>query len=222
MKKQGTIVKWDEARGFGFIHSAASSGNVFFHVREFRGTRISMPQVGLAVTFDEVQVTGKGPRGMAVTPTWEQPAPPRAGRPVDHPVARPSPRRAAPAAASGAVVALPLMAAFAATVAWGMWTRHLPWWVLPALLFLNVFTFFAYWQDKYAAGKGAWRISESALHLWSLAGGWPGAWFAQQVLRHKSSKQSFREAYWATVALNCGALGASIWWLPGWLASLRG
>lgn len=95
----------------------------------------------------------------------------------------------------------------------------LPWWVLPAFFALNLFTFFAYWQDKWAASRGNWRISESTLHLWSLAGGWSGAWFAQQVLRHKSSKQTFRETYWATVVLNCAALGAVVRWLPSWLAS---
>lgn len=107
------------------------------------------------------------------------------------------------------------MLTYAALVAWGVWSRHLPWWVLPGLFVVNVFSFFAYWLDKYAASQGEWRISESTLHLWSLAGGWPGAWLAQQVLRHKSSKPSFRQAYWATVVLNCAALGAWIGWLPG-------
>ena len=113
------------------------------------------------------------------------------------------------------------MVAYATVVVWSVWTTDAALVGAAGLFVLNVFTFFAYWQDKCAAGKGAWRISESTLHLWSLAGGWPGAWFAQQMLRHKSSKQSFRETYWATVVLNCAALGASIWWLPGWLADQR-
>lgn len=98
--------------------------------------------------------------------------------------------------------------------------RQFPWWVLPAFFAVNLLTFFAYWMDKWAAGQGSWRVSEGTLHLWSLAGGWPGAWFAQQILRHKSSKKSFREVYWATVLLNCAALAGLIWWLPRWLASL--
>ena len=32
--------------------------------------------------------------------------------------------------------------------------------------------------------------------------GWPGALLAQKGLRHKSSKQSFRSAFWITVLLN--------------------
>jgi len=46
--------------------------------------------------------------------------------------------------------------------------------------------------SKSAARKGAWRTQESTLHLLSLVGGWPGALVAQQKLRHKSKKQSFR------------------------------
>lgn len=76
---------------------------------------------------------------------------------------------------------------------------------------LNLAAFFAYWQDKYAAQQRRWRIREETLHLWSLAGGWGGAWFAQQILRHKSVKASFRATYWSTVAIHCaGACG--IWW----------
>jgi uncharacterized membrane protein YsdA (DUF1294 family) len=70
----------------------------------------------------------------------------------------------------------------------------------------------AYGLDKSAAQRGAWRTRESTLHVLSLAGGWPGALVAQSVFRHKSRKPSFRVAFWATVALNCGAL-VWLWWM---------
>jgi len=38
-------------------------------------------------------------------------------------------------------------------------------------------------------------------------GGWPGALIAQQTLRHKSRKESFRAVFWVTVVLNCAVLG---------------
>jgi uncharacterized membrane protein YsdA (DUF1294 family) len=47
-------------------------------------------------------------------------------------------------------------------------------------------------------------MQESTLHLLALAGGWPGALVAQQKLRHKSKKESFRFVFWVTVLLNFG------------------
>jgi uncharacterized membrane protein YsdA (DUF1294 family) len=76
-----------------------------------------------------------------------------------------------------------------------------------AYLILSCVTYLAYVFDKAAALKGEWRTSESMLHLFSLVGGWPGAMLAQRMLRHKTQKQSFQLAYWATVVFNCAALG---------------
>ena len=81
--------------------------------------------------------------------------------------------------------------------------------------------FLAYAFDKSAAKGGRWRTSESTLHLLALAGGWPGALLAQQFLRHKSVKASFRSVFWGTVVLNilgflalCSPLGRSLWTSP--------
>jgi uncharacterized membrane protein YsdA (DUF1294 family) len=70
----------------------------------------------------------------------------------------------------------------------------------------------AYGVDKSAAQSGRWRTAESTLHVLALIGGWPGALVAQRVFRHKSRKPSFRTAFLATVALNCGAL-LWFWWM---------
>ncbi len=67
---------------------------------------------------------------------------------------------------------------------------------------ISAITFLTYAIDKSAARRGAWRTPERTLHLLALAGGWPGALLAQQVLRHKSIKARFRAAFWATVVLN--------------------
>src|SRR5688500_665762 len=95
-------------------------------------------------------------------------------------------RADAASSGSGVLGILPLMLVYAAAILWAIWLRKLPWWVLAALPVLNLATFFAYWQDKYAAEKGRWRIKEDTLHLFSLLGGWPAAYLAQQILRHKS------------------------------------
>jgi len=82
---------------------------------------------------------------------------------------------------------------------------RIPLHILSLYMAASLLTFFMYALDKSAAKSGAWRIQESTLHLLSLAGGWPGALIAQQRLRHKTKKKSFRSVFWVTVFLNCCA-----------------
>lgn len=215
MRKEGTIVRWDDAKGFGFIRSAAGAQDVFVHVRDYRSSVGQAPRQGLRVSFEDVHVGGKGPRALAVQPAAEAAGSSRPSRGARATAPAPLRRRAVsssrPAPPAGGWWALPLMAVYGLALTWIVWQRQAPWWILPASFMLNLATFFAYWQDKYAAQQRRWRIKEETLHLWSLAGGWGGAWFAQQILRHKSVKASFRAAYRATVAIHCvGACG--IWW----------
>jgi uncharacterized membrane protein YsdA (DUF1294 family) len=83
-------------------------------------------------------------------------------------------------------------------------TARIPPLVLALYIGASLLTFIMYAVDKSAARNGAWRTQESTLHVLSLVGGWPGALVAQQKLRHKSKKQSFRSVFWLTVLLNCG------------------
>lgn len=214
MKNQGTIVRWDAARGFGFIRSPSVSGDVFLHVRDCRGFT---PKQGLAVSFEEIHVGGKGARAMAVQAAGAAPQA-RLRQPSGSAGAtrRRAPNgTAAPSPSSSATPALLLMLGWMALIGWAVWVGRLPLLAVGAALLLNLLTFFVYWLDKHAAQQGRWRTPENTLHLFSLLGGWPGAWFAQQVLRHKSSKASFRAAYWATVVLHGLALAG--WVFPSLL-----
>ncbi len=71
---------------------------------------------------------------------------------------------------------------------------------------LSLIAFGLYVWDKRAAQEGRRRIPERNLHLVALLGGWPGALCAQQQLRHKSQKMSFRIVLWLCVMANCGLL----------------
>lgn len=79
--------------------------------------------------------------------------------------------------------------------------------ILYLYLATSALTLLLYAKDKWAAKRDAWRTPEGTLHLLSLLGGWPGALIAQQLLRHKSSKQEFQVMFWVTVVLNCGGFG---------------
>ncbi|HYD62752.1 MAG TPA: DUF1294 domain-containing protein [Noviherbaspirillum sp.] len=75
--------------------------------------------------------------------------------------------------------------------------------------------FVAYGLDKAAARGNRRRTRESTLHVFGLAGGWPGALLAQAAFRHKTSKQSFQAVFWTTVFLNVAGLAAFLY-LRGW------
>lgn len=70
----------------------------------------------------------------------------------------------------------------------------------------SLLTYLAYAKDKAAATTGQWRVPEKTLHLLSLFFGWPGAMIAQERLRHKTKKLSFRVVFWMTVLANVGVI----------------
>lgn len=214
MKRQGTLVRWDKDRGFGFIRCPEISADVFVHLRDFadRGTT---PQVGMTLAFDEIHVGGKGPRAVAVQAvgaTQQQRQQPRqraSGSPRGR-VSRNNTVRsldAAPSFFSTLPMAI-LVVGYAGLLAYGVWAGRIPPIVLGVLALLNLLTFFVYGFDKNAAATGRWRTAESTLHLLSLIGGWPGAWCAQRLLRHKVRKTSFMAGYWVTVLAHIGAVAA--------------
>ena len=211
MKKQGKVVRWDGARAFGFIRSPDTPADIFFHIRDFQGR--AAPQEGMAVSFEEIHVGGKGPRAMAVNALGasESPRPRQQAGAV----------QAATASPQTAALAVLLMAGWALLVLWGVWIGRLPMLTLAALPILNLLTFWVYWNDKHAAQTGRWRTKENTLHLFGVLGGWPGAWFAHQILRHKSRKVEFRMTYWGTLLLHCAALTGWLFWLAPQLLQIQ-
>ncbi|MBK6961274.1 MAG: DUF1294 domain-containing protein [Gammaproteobacteria bacterium] len=85
---------------------------------------------------------------------------------------------------------------------------------------MSALTFCFYFIDKEAAQNGRQRTPERRLHLLALAGGWPGALYAQQLLRHKSSKESFRAVFRVTVGFNLAGLGYLASDYGGWLVEI--
>ena len=63
-------------------------------------------------------------------------------------------------------------------------------------IFINIYTFLAYWKDKRAAINGQWRIPERDLHWLELLGGWSGALIGQKLLHHKNRKQTYQMVFW--------------------------
>ena len=74
-------------------------------------------------------------------------------------------------------------------------------------------------QPPSCTSRTSRTCKENTLHLFALTGGWPGAWAAQRLLRHKSSKRSFLTVYRVTVAVHCAAVLAWVFWLAGPLSA---
>jgi uncharacterized membrane protein YsdA (DUF1294 family)/cold shock CspA family protein len=189
MRFEGNLTSWNDERGFGRIESNQGGEPIFVHVSAWpRGS--GRPQVGVSVTF-EVELGPKGKRAKNVQLI-------QARRPP-----RQSERAARAQWGTATLFAIPAFLVVYTVVA-VVW--NLPLWVAGLYAGLSVITFVAYALDKSAASSGAWRTPENTLHMLSIAGGWPGALLAQQLLRHKSTKQPFRQVFWATALLNVGAL----------------
>jgi uncharacterized membrane protein YsdA (DUF1294 family)/cold shock CspA family protein len=183
MRTKGKITTWNDEKGFGFITPGAGGKQVFVHIKAF-GNRNRRPEVNQVVTY--ALSSDKKGRLCAIKATL-------AGDRL--------PERVKYSNDSQLVI---VAAFFLVIVGVSVLTAKIPPLVLVLYMVASLLTFIMYAVDKSAARKGAWRTQESTLHLLSLAGGWPGALVAQQKLRHKSKKQSFRSVFWLTVLLNCG------------------
>ncbi|MCK9685251.1 DUF1294 domain-containing protein [Scleromatobacter humisilvae] len=95
-----------------------------------------------------------------------------------------------------------VLGAFALLLAFVALTRGVPRWAALLYLGASVLSFALYAVDKAAAIDKRDRIPESVLLWLGLAGGWPGAIVAQQVLRHKTAKWTFRLRFWLSVVAN--------------------
>ncbi|SMF54388.1 DUF1294 domain-containing protein [Pseudogulbenkiania subflava] len=202
MRFQGRLVRWDDARGFGFIAPNGGGAEVFVHIGDL-GMAPRRPALDDIVSYRQDYDERRRPRAVEaklVGVTLRQEGQ-RAG-------------------------GLGLVCTVAGLFFLGLWLAllagRLPAWLMVGYGGLSLASVVLYWHDKTSAQRGQWRTPERRLHLLALLGGWPGALVAQRAFRHKSSKQSFRRVYWLTVGLNLAGLGwllvkgpALAAWLPG-------
>lgn len=195
---QGKIASWKDEQGFGFIAPNGGGPNVFVHIKSFsrQGAR---PQVDDIVTYH----LGANDKGQA-----------RADN-VAFVRAPASPQIPASSSGQASYIAATI---FLVGLSVATWIGKAPASLLAAYLTVSVIAFIVYAADKSAARKRQRRTPESRLHMLALFGGWPGALVAQQVFRHKTSKESFRNGFWLTVFLNCCALA---WLMSSYGADVR-
>jgi uncharacterized membrane protein YsdA (DUF1294 family) len=71
--------------------------------------------------------------------------------------------------------------------------------VVAIILGVSLIAFGAQWIDKRRAETERWRVPEKVLHLLEFLGGWPGAFLAQRIFRHKTAKISYQLIFWLIV-----------------------
>jgi uncharacterized membrane protein YsdA (DUF1294 family)/cold shock CspA family protein len=182
MRCKGKIASWNDDKGFGFVVPFDGGAKVFIHIKAIKN-RGRRPEVNDVVTYSTTK-DNQG-RTQAANATM-------AGERIPKKSAH-GPNR----------IAIIFACMFLVAVGVSFFFADLPLIIVGAYILLSMFTFIAYAIDKAAAQAGRWRTSEATLHLLALLGGWPGALLAQQTLRHKSKKGSFRFVLWFIVILNC-------------------
>lgn len=212
MRFEGSLIQWNDERGFGWIKANGGDEKIFVHISAFvpRPPADQRPQVGQMLEFSVGMDKGKKRaeqvswRGMQSKPHAAQNAPQQ--------------RNGRSAASAGGwhassrfsygVVLIWLLLVLAYTLIWSS-----PQWLWPGYALMSVLTFALYSQDKWAAKHGRWRVAEKNLQTMALLGGWPGAVLGQQWLRHKSSKTEFQLQFWLLVFVHIAVM---LWLLSPW------
>lgn len=203
---QGTLVTWHDDRGFGFIRPASGGRDIFVHVRELHGSPFP-PAVGQVITYETARQPDGRDRAVRVL-LAETPGASARAAPASASRSTPAPRRRGRRALSRTLQVVVPLAAGAGVVAVLNSVWPVPSWVAWVYVVMSLLTYRLYAKDKTAALRNLWRVPEARLHWFAVLGGWPGALLAQQVLRHKTVKASFRGVFWFTVVANLSLLAA--------------
>lgn len=191
MRHKGELKNWKDDKGFGFIEPYLGGNEIFVHIKSFQN-RSRRSEIGELVTY-EILSNGNG-KLQAVSVVYGSEKFHRRSAKQTQPRQRFFVSAIASLAFLLVVVGLGILGRVPSILVW-------------LYLGASIVAFFMYWLDKSAARNGHWRTKESSLLFCGLVGGWPGAFIAQRLFRHKSAKVKFQVTFWITVFVNIGLLG---------------
>lgn len=184
----GILTEWNDERGYGFITSDTGGQKVFLHMKSLLPSA-RRPARG-EIFFYKLTVDGRG--RLRAEQAFQTHLDEKRSLPFPHSVIR------------GIACFCPsaFIPSVAVTAKTGSFTLGLS----AAFIINSLLTILFYWEDKYRAQYGYWRLPEMILHFWEFGCGWPGALYAQQAFRHKRRKFSFMVVFWLCVTANVIAL----------------
>jgi len=186
---KGKLTLWKDNEGFGFIkpENSNSTKEVFIHISALPATS-RRPQIGDVINYC-LNFDAKNKKWAATNATIE------GASPISQAWSLKS-------TWLWATVALVFLFCLVGAIRFFIKTPILGFIPLLAYLMVNPVIFLVYGLDKYRAARGLWRIPESTLHLFELAGGWAGGFVAQQLWHHKTVKVSYQIVFWTIVTLH--------------------
>ena len=200
-RERGKLKKWNEAGGYGFIEPLEGDlPDLFFHIRDFTGKR---PDVGELLQYiPKRQADGRWRAKHVRRPLSDERR--QAVRDKEQLLHRLAPTTWLPPV---------LVLGFVGFLAWAKSQGLVPAYAYWYTAAINLWTFAAYFRDKRSAERLGQRTPELTLHMLELLGGWPAAWLAQVLLRHKSRKPSFRWTFLLASIANFALV--AVWLLLG-------
>jgi uncharacterized membrane protein YsdA (DUF1294 family)/cold shock CspA family protein len=193
MRQTGTLVEWNDDRGFGFLEPAGGGERAFCHISQFT-VRSRRPILGQKLSYQ----MSRDERGRLCAAQI---------RPAGLEARSQKQRSAVPSSSRlSSWFAVAVSVIFLAIIVALVTAGRIPW-IIPAVYAIaSGITLLVYAFDKSAAMASRWRTQESTLHLFALLGGWPGAWIAQLQFRHKTKKASLIAAFFLCVIVNLAVL----------------
>ncbi len=200
MRFQGRLTGWNDEKGIGTITWNGGNDRVFVHISAFT-VRHRRPAEGDVITYEvEKDQNGKF-RAIKVSFPKSQLG--------DVPKNRSN--------SGGGFFVGGITVLFIGCLLFCLFVDWISSAVLGVYAVASLVSFVAYCLDKNAAKRDRPRTPEVTLHMMALLCGWPGAYAAQRLIRHKTVKQPFQSIFVATVILNIAGLAVYSWpmFVPG-------
>lgn len=186
---KGSLIMWNDQKGFGFIRLDGGEEDYFVHISSFKKGMSRRPVIGDSVQFHPANDSGKKRATYALLEN------------VDREVQKPVPFELKPVLRPwyvNVLIAIPLLLSGYML----LMAKPLPFF---CYLTLSILTMFLYGLDKANAAMRKWRVPEVYFYILELMGGWPGALIAQNDLRHKTRQTVYLMILRGIIALHLSA-----------------